>query len=118
MRYSSQAFLNVFPCVVLRLPVVPDLINNRLPVLFLNDYFREIFDKNAELLECHPCNIVVDGFQKELLKASAFRCLNLVAEIRKDQVRHPPQREVAGVILPVTGDVVIGFPDRIQNART
>ena len=78
--------LKVFPCVVLRLPVVPDLINNRLPVLFLNDYFREIFDKNAELLECHPCNIVFDGFQKELLKASTFRCLNLVSEIRKDQV--------------------------------
>ena len=78
--------LNVFSCVVLRLPVVPDLINNRLQVLFLHNEIGQIPDKIAELLIWKPRNVVFDGSQKEVLKAPVHCIFKFVSEMRKDQV--------------------------------
>ena len=47
------------------------------------------------------------GLRKELLEAAAVRRLDPVAEMWENEICHSPQWEVAGILLPVSGDVLI-----------
>ena len=99
--------MNAGAAVIIGIAIVPELVNHRLPVFLGNDHIGQIADQIAELLIREPWMLAISVHQKQPLEAPIHFRLELLAEMLDDFIGQPPQREVAGIVFPITGDVLV-----------
>lgn len=97
----------VLAVVVLQLPVVPNGVNHRLPVVLFHDQLGEVADQVVEALVAHPLGVTPQVHGEQRLEPELYRTFYFVADEVQHIIRQTPQREVAGVILPVARDLAV-----------
>ena len=107
-RTVEVPFMNAGAAVIIGIAIVPKLVDHRLPVFLGNDHIGQIADQIAELLIGEPRVLIVSIHQKQPLEAPIHLRFKLLAEMLDDFIGQPPQRKIAGIVFPITGDVLVG----------